>query len=87
MYEFKIVINFVIIIEFKGSRYRVLADYTALSNSELTMKEGDFVSLLKVGCAGWWYVRAFGNDIFIYYFPYYFILLFQIKLDSHIAYQ
>lgn len=45
----------------QGSRYRVLADYTALSHSELSMKEGDLVSLLKVGCAGWWYVRAFGN--------------------------
>lgn len=45
----------------QGSRYRVLADYTALSHSELSMKEGDLVSLLKVGCAGWWYVRGYGN--------------------------
>uniref|UniRef100_A0A146KXI3 Guanine nucleotide exchange factor DBS n=4 Tax=Lygus hesperus TaxID=30085 RepID=A0A146KXI3_LYGHE len=43
-----------------GSRYRALADYTPFGHNELPMKEGDLVTLLKVGCAGWWYVRLYG---------------------------
>ena len=37
--------------------YRVLADYSALSDRELSMQEGEVVELIKVGCGGWWYVR------------------------------
>ncbi|BES92094.1 RhoGEF [Nesidiocoris tenuis] len=48
------------IISSQGSRYRVLADYTPFGHNELPMKEGDIVTLLKVGCAGWWYVRLSG---------------------------
>ena len=38
--------------------YRVLADYSALSDRELSMQEGEVVELIKVGCGGWWYVRV-----------------------------
>ncbi|XP_014241574.1 guanine nucleotide exchange factor DBS-like isoform X7 [Cimex lectularius] len=44
----------------QGSRYRVLADYNAVGHSELSVHEGDLVTLLKVGLAGWWYVRLYG---------------------------
>ena len=37
--------------------YAVLADYSALSDRELSMQEGEVVELIKVGCGGWWYVR------------------------------
>ena len=37
--------------------YRVLADYSALSDRELSMQEGEVVELIKVGCGGWWYAR------------------------------
>ena len=37
--------------------YRVLADYSALSDRELSMQEEEVVELMKVGCGGWWYVR------------------------------
>ena len=37
--------------------YKVLADYSALSDRELSMQEGELVELIKVGCGGWWYVR------------------------------
>ncbi|KAL9912855.1 guanine nucleotide exchange factor DBS isoform 10-T12 [Glossina fuscipes fuscipes] len=42
---------------FYGSKYVALADYVAVGHSEVSMHEGDTVELLKVGCAGWWYVR------------------------------
>jgi len=38
--------------------YRVLADYSALSDRELSMQEGEVVELIKIGCGGWWYVRV-----------------------------
>ena len=38
--------------------YRVLADYSALSDRELSMQEGEVVELVKVGCGGWWFVRV-----------------------------
>ncbi|XP_037089598.1 guanine nucleotide exchange factor DBS-like [Pollicipes pollicipes] len=40
------------------SRFMVLADYQAVGLSEVSLREGDIVQLLKVGCAGWWYVRT-----------------------------
>jgi hypothetical protein len=27
------------------------------------MHEGDAVELLKVGCAGWWYIKLIGKSI------------------------
>jgi len=33
-----------------------------MGHSEVSMKEGDTVELLKVGCAGWWYVKVIGNS-------------------------
>lgn len=41
-------------------RYVALADYCAVGNSEVNMRDGDIVELLKVGCAGWWYVKVIG---------------------------
>jgi len=38
-------------------RYVVLADYAPLGPTESALKEGDIVDLVRVGCAGWWYVR------------------------------
>ncbi|SPP75963.1 guanine nucleotide exchange factor DBS isoform X2 [Drosophila guanche] len=40
-----------------GSKFIALADYTAMGHSEVSMREGETVELLKVGCAGWWFVR------------------------------
>ncbi|CAH1103228.1 unnamed protein product [Psylliodes chrysocephalus] len=45
-----------------NGRYVALADYCAIGNSEVNMKEGDVVELLKVGCAGWWFVRMIGTN-------------------------
>lgn len=28
------------------------------------MKEGDIVELLKIGCAGWWFVKVIGRSEF-----------------------
>ncbi|XP_054741077.1 uncharacterized protein LOC129246350 isoform X1 [Anastrepha obliqua] len=41
-----------------GSKFVALADYAAMGHSEVSMREGDTVELLKVGCAGWWFVRV-----------------------------
>ena len=38
-------------------KYRALADYTALTGRELNLHTGEVVELVRVGCAGWWYVR------------------------------
>jgi len=38
-------------------KYQVLADYMALTGRELNLHQGDGVELIKIGCAGWWYVR------------------------------
>lgn len=45
----------------KGTTYFSLADYCAMGNSEVSMKEGAAVILKKVGCAGWWFVKVLGN--------------------------
>ena len=39
------------------ARYRALADYTALTSRELNLHQGEVVELVKMGCAGWWFVR------------------------------
>jgi hypothetical protein len=44
-----------------GDRFTALADYCAMGHSEVSMHEGDAVELLKVGCAGWWYIRVIGK--------------------------
>lgn len=41
----------------QGNRFVSLADYCAMGHSEVSVKEGDTVELLKIGCAGWWYVK------------------------------
>lgn len=35
----------------------VLADYAPLGPTEAALKEGEVVDLVRIGCAGWWYVR------------------------------
>ena len=44
-------------------QYRVLADYTALTTREVNLHEGEVVELVKIGCAGWWYVRLTGETL------------------------
>lgn len=46
---------------FQSGRYLALEDYCAVGSSEVSMKKGDIVELLKVGCAGWWYVKVTGK--------------------------
>ncbi|XP_055603317.1 uncharacterized protein LOC129751686 isoform X1 [Uranotaenia lowii] len=46
-----------------GHKFISLADYCAMGNSEVSMKEGDIVELLKIGCAGWWFVKVVGNGL------------------------
>ncbi|XP_058836384.1 uncharacterized protein LOC131692963 isoform X1 [Topomyia yanbarensis] len=46
-----------------GHKFVSLADYCAMGNSEVSMKEGDIVELLKIGCAGWWFVKVAGNSL------------------------
>jgi hypothetical protein len=46
-----------------GDRFTALADYCAMGHSEVSMHEGDAVELLKVGCAGWWYIRVIGKKM------------------------
>ncbi len=41
----------------RGDLFLALADYVALTSRELHLSEDDAVELVKVGCAGWWYVR------------------------------
>ena len=38
-------------------QYCALADYSALTSRELGLTQGEVVELVKIGCAGWWYVR------------------------------
>ncbi|XP_060660820.1 uncharacterized protein LOC132794399 isoform X10 [Drosophila nasuta] len=45
-----------------GSKFIALADYTAMGHSEVSMREGEAIELLKVGCAGWWYVRVLDSN-------------------------
>ncbi|KAG6446714.1 guanine nucleotide exchange factor DBS isoform X3 [Manduca sexta] len=40
-----------------GCALVALSDYTAVGPSEVSLREGQHAELLKVGCAGWWYVR------------------------------
>ncbi|XP_015596435.1 guanine nucleotide exchange factor DBS isoform X2 [Cephus cinctus] len=46
-----------------GGRFVALADYCAVGQSEVTMREGDNLELLKVGCAGWWFVKLIGSNV------------------------
>jgi hypothetical protein len=43
-------------------KYMALADYCAMGSSEVTMHEGDSIELLKIGCAGWWFVKVAGQE-------------------------
>uniref|UniRef100_A0A2A4J0I0 DH domain-containing protein n=1 Tax=Heliothis virescens TaxID=7102 RepID=A0A2A4J0I0_HELVI len=40
-----------------GCALVALSDYTAVGPSEVSLRDGQHAELLKVGCAGWWYVR------------------------------
>ncbi|XP_058066484.1 guanine nucleotide exchange factor DBS isoform X1 [Anopheles bellator] len=46
-----------------GHKFVSLADYCAMGNSEVSMKESDLVELLKVGCAGWWFVKVIATGL------------------------
>lgn len=46
-----------------GGRFTALADYCAMGHSEVSMHEGDAVELVKVGCAGWWYIKVIGSNL------------------------
>ncbi|XP_038122208.1 guanine nucleotide exchange factor DBS isoform X4 [Culex quinquefasciatus] len=46
-----------------GHKFVSLADYCAMGNSEVSMKETDIVELLKIGCAGWWFVKVIGTGL------------------------
>ncbi|PNF24765.1 Guanine nucleotide exchange factor DBS [Cryptotermes secundus] len=46
-----------------GGRFTALADYCAVGHSEVSMHEGDAVELVKVGCAGWWYIKVIGSNL------------------------
>ena len=48
-----------------GDRFTALADYCAMGHSEVSMHEGDAVELLKVGCAGWWFIRVIGKKTYL----------------------
>ncbi|CAH2989559.1 unnamed protein product [Chilo suppressalis] len=45
-----------------GCALVALSDYTAVGASEVSLREGQHAELLKVGCAGWWYVRLAGGQ-------------------------
>ncbi|CAH0695017.1 unnamed protein product [Spodoptera exigua] len=45
-----------------GCALVALSDYTAVGPSEVSLREGQHAELLKVGCAGWWYVRLAGGQ-------------------------
>ena len=47
--------------EKRAPLYKVLAEYTAISAREVELQEGEMVSLVKIGCAGWWYVRRLAS--------------------------
>ncbi|XP_044741332.1 guanine nucleotide exchange factor DBS-like isoform X2 [Chrysoperla carnea] len=49
------------ITDMNRGKYVALADYNAIGHNEVSIKEGDIFELLKVGCAGWWFVR-FANS-------------------------
>jgi len=46
--------------EDRQPQYKVLADYEAGAGSgrELSLTEGEVARLVKIGCAGWWYVKC-----------------------------
>lgn len=44
-----------------------LADYCASGQNEVSLKEGDKLELLKMGSAGWWYVKLL-REYLIYMF-------------------
>ncbi|XP_059481184.1 guanine nucleotide exchange factor DBS-like isoform X2 [Neocloeon triangulifer] len=48
--------------ETSAKKFTALADYCAMGSSEVTMHEGDVIELLKVGCAGWWFVKVLGSQ-------------------------
>lgn len=45
----------------QGAIYVSLADYCAMSETEVSLKERETVEFLKEGCGGWWFVKLLGN--------------------------
>lgn len=43
------------------AKYTSLADYNAMGQAEISLKEGEVVTLVKVGCAGWWFVKTYNS--------------------------
>lgn len=64
----------------KGTKYVSLADYCAMGNSEVSMKEGATVELKKIGCAGWWFVRVLGKCFILFLSSRHISLEFHPKL-------
>jgi hypothetical protein len=62
--------NYHDLLSVKGTKFIALADYNAMGNSEISMREGATVELKKLGCAGWVYVRKLGRFGFFFFFPY-----------------
>ncbi|CAH0388373.1 unnamed protein product [Bemisia tabaci] len=46
-----------------SGRFMALADYCAIGPSAISLKEGDCVEILKVGSAGWLYVKSIGSQM------------------------
>lgn len=42
----------------QSGKYVALEDYCASGQNEVSLKEGDKLELLKLGNAGWWYVKS-----------------------------
>ena len=45
----------------KAPLYKALADYTptvSKNSREMSLQQGEIVSLVKIGCAGWWFVKS-----------------------------
>ncbi|XP_070494740.1 guanine nucleotide exchange factor DBS isoform X6 [Chironomus tepperi] len=45
-----------------GTKFIALADYNAMGNSEVSLKEGATVELRKLGCAGWVFVKKLDDE-------------------------
>ena len=43
--------------------FTVLADYNAMSHTEVTMHESDLVEVIQVGHQGWWLVRHLASEL------------------------
>jgi len=44
-------------------RFRAVADYTALEETELSLIQNELLTLVKEGDDGWWYCRNLENNL------------------------